>query len=90
MDTFSTDTRREIVSRQGDPVPAQTSGKATAGGVGAALGGILTAVVSGALVSLTGSELTPELHANILIVCTALGGAIGGWAGAYFKRNYLT
>ncbi len=73
----------------GDEVPAQTSGKATMGGVGAAIGGILTAIVSGVIVRATGAELEPELHANILIVCTAIGGAIGGWEGAYYKRSFL-
>ena len=75
--------------RPGDPVPAQTSGKATGGGIGAALGGLLTAVVSGGLVKMTGADLTPELHAKILIVCTAIGSAIGGWVGAYYTRNFL-
>ena len=80
---------RVITALPGDPVPEQTSGKAAMGGVGAAIGGILTAVVSGVLVRATGADLEPELHANILIVCTAIGSAIGGYVGAYFKKNYL-
>ena len=88
METFSEP--RIVSARPGDPVPPSTSGKAAAGGAGAAIGGILTAVVSGFIVRATGVELEPELHANILIVCTAIGSGVGGWIGAYFKRNYLT
>lgn len=75
--------------RAGEPVPEQTSGKAVAGGLGAAIGGILTSIVTGLVVNMTGAEMSPELTFNVGVVCTAAGAAIGGWVGAYFKRNYL-
>lgn len=94
MDEFiNVDSRREIVAKQGDPVPAQTSGKAKAGGAGggagAAIGTLITAGATWLVTKATGGQVSGEVLAAIGFLGGVAGAAVAGYLGAYYKRNYL-
>ena len=77
---------RKIEAWPGDPVPAQTAGKATVGGAAAAVSAALGLWLSRQF----GPDLvTPDLQLAVDAVVSAAFAGVAAWVGAYFKRNFL-
>jgi hypothetical protein len=73
----------------GDPVPHQTAGKRTGGGIGGSLGAIAGFAASWLVLTKTGVVLPPEIELAIAGAVTGIVAGIGGAFGAWVKVNYL-